>query len=135
LWIRGGGFWPDKDAHLQWLCDRLGAAAVMPTGTVHTEPYCLTILKVAHCFAVAELGLRGFQPLLPDMILRRDLSERAAFMGGGEGNEPPSTEAHEVEFAEHGSDRSLIVVRVRLLASLGTPSHHVVVGRRHGAEI
>lgn len=129
LWIRGGGFWPDKDAHMQWLCSKLGATAVMPAGTVHTEPYCLTILKVAHSFAAAELGIDRFEPLLPHMILKRDLNERASVLGGGEGNEPPSRELHEVGLVDWNQDPSLIIVRVRLFASLGTPSHHVVVGR------
>jgi hypothetical protein len=130
LWIRGGGFWPDRDAHLQWLCMKLGAVSVMPTGTAHTEPYCLTILKVAHSFANAELGVGGFEPLLPEMILKRDLRDRAMVLGGGSGDEPPSSEAHEVTFVEHSPDHTLIVVRVRLFSSLGAPSHHVVVGRR-----
>lgn len=130
LWVRGGGFWADKEAHMQWLCMKLGATAIMPTGTVHTEPYCLTILKVAHSFAAAELGLGSFEPLLPEMILKRDLKERALVLGGGGGDEPPSAEAHEVGFVSFEHDASLIVVRVRLFASLGTPSHHVVVGRR-----
>lgn len=34
MWVRGGGFWPDKDAHMQWLCDALKATHVMPTGTM-----------------------------------------------------------------------------------------------------
>jgi hypothetical protein len=129
-WIRGGGFWPNRDAHMQWLCTMLGATDIMPTGTVNAEPYCLTILKVAHSFAMAELGMCGFQPLLAQMILKRDLSERAAVLGGGGGNEPPSTELHEVGFVACSREPSVIVVRVRLFAALGTPSHHVVVGRR-----
>ncbi len=25
LWLRGGGFWDDRERHLQWLCEALGA--------------------------------------------------------------------------------------------------------------
>ena len=103
MWVRGGGFWPDKDAHMQWLCEALGATDVMPTGTMHTEPYCLAILKVAHAFATAELGRHAFEPLLPDMIRSRNLAERALVMGGGAGNEPPSNQAHEVTFVDSWS--------------------------------
>jgi hypothetical protein len=31
FWLRGGGFWQDRDRHLQWLCEALGAVEVMPT--------------------------------------------------------------------------------------------------------
>lgn len=71
----------------------------------------------------------GAKPL-PEMILKCDLKERALVLGGGEGNELPSAEVHEVGFVAFEKDTSLIVVRVRLFASLGTPSHHIVVGRR-----
>lgn len=131
FWIRGGGFWDDKDAHLQWLCNMLGAVEVMPIGTVNTEPFCLTLAKVAHSFASAELGIDAFEPFLCDMIRNRDLSNRALFIGGGEGNELPSAELHEVGFDDSiGVDPNIIVVRVRLFAILGTPTYHIAVGRR-----
>ena len=64
FWIRGGGFRENKDAHLQMLCEMLGAVEVMPTGTLHTEAFCLTLAKVAHSFAWAELGNAAFDPFL-----------------------------------------------------------------------
>lgn len=90
LWIRGGGFWPNRDAHMQWLCNMLKAVEIMPVATVHTKPFCLTLTKVAHAFAVAELGPNGFTPILADVIRTRDLTDRAAFFGGGRGDEAPS---------------------------------------------
>lgn len=131
FWTRGGGFCEDKDAHLQRLCEMLGATEVMPIGTVNTETFCLTLAKVAHAFASAELGINAFEPCLCDMIRNRDLSNRAMFIGGGEGNELPAAELHEVGFdREIGIDAETIVVRVRLFAVLGTPTYHVAVGRR-----
>lgn len=131
FWTRGGGFWEDKDAHLQWLCEMLGATEVMPIGAVNTETFCLTLAKVAHAFASAELGFDAFEPFLSDMIRKRNLSNRAMFIGGGEGNELPSAELHEVGFDSGvGIDADTIVVRVRLFAVLGTPTYHIAVGRR-----
>lgn len=130
FWIRGGGFWSDRDAHLQWLCEALGAKQVMPTGTVPTEPFCLTIAKIAHSFAIAEMGRRSFSPFLSDMIMKRDMNNRAAYIGGGAGNDEPSKNLHDVTFVFSG-DPSIVVVAVRLFALLGTPTYHVVVGSRN----
>lgn len=132
IWIRGAGFWPDRDAQLQWLCTALGATEVMPSATVNTEPFCLTLAKIAHAFAVAELGLGAFSPFLPDVIRNRDLSNRAEFIGGGSGNEPASAHLHEVVFDDTvGVDRRIVSVRIRLLGLLGTPTYHIAVGRRN----
>ncbi len=131
MWVRGGGFWPDRDAHLQWLCDALKAMEVMPTGTVHTEPFCLTLAKIAHAFAVAELGMAQFTPFLTQMICAKDLSHSADFIGGGKGDEPPGNELHEIAFDETiCADPSIIVVRLRLFSILGTPTYHIAVGRK-----
>lgn len=131
IWIRGGGFWPDKDAHLQWLCEMLGASEVMPSATVHTEPFCLVLAKIAHAFTVAEMGVGSFDPFLTKMVLERDLSKRADFIGGGRGDEPPSSTLHELDFDQTcSSDGDIIAVQIRLLALLGTPTYHVAVGRR-----
>ncbi len=103
----------------------------MPTGTLNADSFCLTLAKVAHSFAIAELGLSAFDPFLADMIRHKDVSNRAEFIGGGEGNEPSSTELHDVAMATGiGFEPSVVVVRVRLFAVLGTPTYHVAVGRR-----
>ena len=134
FWLRGGGFWPNRDAHLQWLCDALGAVQVMPTGSVNTETFCLTIAKVAHSFLAGKLGLHAFEPTLSAMIRDRDTSKRARFIGGGEGSEPPSEHLHEIDVATGMCvDPSIIVVRVRLFAVLGTPTYHVFAGRKISA--
>ena len=87
-------------------------------------------LEIAHSFAVAELGVGAVEPFLTDMIRHRDLSNRAEFIGGGGGNEPPSNDLHELAFDTAVSSKSnVIAVRIRLLGVLGTPTYHVAVGR------
>jgi len=130
LWLRGGGFWKDREKHLQWLCDALEAVAVMPTAEVKTDPFCLTLAKIAHAFTSAELGINAFTPFLTRMIRERDLSTTTQYIGGGEGNEAPSTHLHQIEFFETATSRDLITVRIRLLTVLGTPTYYVVVGRK-----
>lgn len=131
FWIRGAGFRRNRDEHLQWLCDALGAVEIMPIATVTTEAVCLTVAKTAHAYAVAELGLVAFEPFLTEMILRRDFSGRAIVLGGGRGDEPASRDLHDLAFAPEASiDPAIIAVRVRILGVLETPTYHVAVGRR-----
>ena len=131
FWIRGAAFWRNKDAHLQWLCEALGAVSVMPTATVNTEPFCLMLAKIAHSFAVAELGLHGFRPFLTEMIRNRDTSNRAHVIGGGQGNEAASAKLHDLEIdSTIDANPGLVVVRVRVLGVLETPTYHVVAGLR-----
>lgn len=130
FWLRGAGFRGEINAHLQWLCELLGAVQVMPIATMHAEPFCLTLAKIAHSFAIAELGLHSFHSFLSEMIRSRDLSNRAEFIGGGAGDEPPSEQLHDVAFDRAVSiDPAVIAVRIRLLGILGTPTYHVAVGR------
>lgn len=132
MWIRGAGFWQDRDAHLHWLCNILGVSEVMPIATLHTEPFCLTLAKIAHALAVAKLGAGRFLPFLAEMIRQGDLSSRPKYIGGGCGNEPPSDCLHELELDKTaGVDPNVITVRVRLFGILVTPTYHVVVGRRN----
>ena len=129
FWIRGAGFWEDRDAQLQWLCEKFDATEVMPEATIDAEPFCLTLAKIAHSYATAQLGLDGFFPFLTDAIKTRNLNNRADFIGGGKGDEPPSEQLHEVDFDENVAVNSnVIAVRIRLFAVLGTPTYHVAVG-------
>jgi hypothetical protein len=102
----------------------------MPTAEIQTDPFCLTLAKIAHAFTSAALGLDRFTPLLTKMIRQRDLSGASQFLGGGQGDEAPSAELHQVGFSETAASSDLIVVQIRLLAILGTPTYSVVVGRR-----
>jgi hypothetical protein len=131
FWLRGAGFQGDIDAHLEWLCALMKAEAVMPTAQIETAPIALTLAKIAHAFAVAELGPDAFEPFLTEIIRTGDLSDRATWLGGGQGNEPPDDVLHQLAFdPEIGFDPDVIAVRVRLLGVLGTPTYHLAVGRR-----
>jgi hypothetical protein len=132
FWIRGAGFRRDKDAHMQFLCDALGAREIMPTGTITSEPFCLMLAKIAHAYAVAELGLDSFTPCLQQMIIRRDLTDRPLLIGGGGGDEPPAGVLHDIaiDCSPH-TPPGAVVVRIRLLAAIGTPTYYVVAGYRN----
>lgn len=130
-WIRAASFRDGLFPHLEYLCQRLGVASVMPTAKCLTTPFCLMVAKIAHAFAIAELG-NSFQPFLSEMILRADTSNCKQYVGGLPQAEPASASLHELSFdfgSERCARRGVIVVRIRLLASLETPTYYVAAGR------
>ncbi len=88
------------------------------------------LAKIGHSFAIAELGDGSFEPLLPVLIVRGDLSNCVDVIGGLSHDEPPSSGLHELSLDDATFDHpNLVVVRVRLLSKLGTPTYYVVAGR------
>lgn len=109
---------------------------VQPVGEARVEEFCLMLAKIAHAFAVAELGCEGFEPMLQNVILRQDLSDRAKFIGGLKYTEAPTDDLHEIRLDRHVCDRpDLVSVRIRLLAKLGTPTYYVVAGQHLGLTV
>ena len=131
FWIRGAAGPQGPDAHNAALAKELGVAAIQPIGQCDVPAVCLTLAKIAHSFATAELGTGAFSPFLTSMITTGDSGKRAQFIGGLMYNEPQSNNLHEVSFGSHTCNRPDIVsVRIRLLAALDTPTYFVAVGRR-----
>ncbi|GAB2808174.1 hypothetical protein [Dyella kyungheensis] len=88
------------------------------------------LAKVAHGYAVAEIGLESFEPLLLDLILGR--SEEISHLIGGDGRDmPPMDEEFYLTSGWHEDVHgSFLVVVMRLYANLGAPWYSVVVGRK-----
>jgi hypothetical protein len=90
------------------------------------------IAKIAHSYAVAELGLGGFRPYLLELILCRiqELNQALQWIGC-EPQLPPSTADlfsltwNKVILAD---GRRLVIVHIRLFPFFGTPHYHLVVG-------
>lgn len=106
---------------------------VIPFIGVNAKYQALMLGKIAHSFAVAELGLNGFNPLLPDLI-RGDPPDPALLELVGERipNQPPTDEMHEIELLreQHSSGQAYWIVRVRLFASKeATPTYDIIVGK------
>ncbi len=93
------------------------------------------LAKIAHSYAVAELGLETFRPLTLDIILGRT-NNVSYLVGGSFEIPPPEPEGkhllnityqvetlNDLEFV-----RAIIIVGIRLFASIETPAYHVVVG-------
>ncbi len=131
FWIRGASASEGFFEHLDDLIAKLGVHAVYPVAEARVEEFCLMLAKIAHSFAVAEIGSGQFEPLLLDLLLKRDLLNRANFIGGLKYDEPPSQELHEISLDDHTCNRpDLVAVRIRFLSKLGTPTYYVVAGRR-----
>ena len=105
------------------------------TQTFRAMPYQFArfIAKAAHGFAVANLGVDCFEPLANDIILGR--SDDYFRLVGSEHREPPSSGwpsggQHHLSIAVQfvRDNVGLVVVDVKLFASLDTPVYHAVVG-------
>lgn len=110
-----------------------GVGIVLPP--VNRLDYLRSLAKTAHAFAVAELGIEGFEPFLEDIILNRS-DELARFVGdmpGVASLEGPSGHSFKITLGqtppELGAAGGLLVVFMQYWAELGCPPHLVVVGR------
>jgi hypothetical protein len=91
------------------------------------------IAKIAHAFAVAELGLGGIASLLLNLIYGRPPMLAAYLIGSSSTHEPPSDQLHEIGFGDpfYLDGHEMVVVRIRLFAFLsGSPTHFALVGVR-----
>lgn len=91
------------------------------------------LAKIAHAYTTAELGVGGFKPCLLSLILRARRPMFADhFVGSTYTDDPRSPRLHDVHFVSPIKDGpfEMIVVRIRLFASLSMPTHYAVAGAR-----
>jgi hypothetical protein len=131
LWIRGASFRDGITAHIENLAAALGVSEIMPTATVIAPDFFRLLAKIAHGFAIAELGMEAFDPFLIPMIRDADTSNSVQYVGGMPKEEPPQHDLHVLSLITwEGPLRDIVTIKVRLLAILGTPTYFVAVGRR-----
>jgi hypothetical protein len=88
------------------------------------------LAKIAHAKAVAELGVDGFAPLLPNLVLG-NAKAPSRFVGcySGEPIAAESNVVHRLHLEWLTVDKTTYVnANIRLFAQLGTPTYLVVVG-------
>jgi hypothetical protein len=65
------------------------------------------------------------------MICDGDTSNSVQYIGGLRDQEPTAIGIHELSFAPNDFSRpDIVTVKIRLLATLETPTYYVAVGRR-----
>nr|WP_242154360.1 HNH endonuclease [Sphingomonas sp. BAUL-RG-20F-R05-02] len=111
--------------------DETGARHVaMKIGEVNRSHFLRFLAKTAHAFAVAELGIDGFNPCLTDIILDRE-DEMSDYVGGTfpstDGPIPPEI----TTILAIGGVGDLVAVRIQFYHVLGSPAYAVVVGREN----
>jgi hypothetical protein len=100
--------------------------------SIKPRQFSRVLAKIAHSYAVAQLGLDGFRPLLLDLIHKRNV-EKAPELIGCETQTPPAASGvvHELSLLPN---RCYVAVRIRLFAStsvdgVAMPVYLVVAGR------
>jgi hypothetical protein len=129
FWIRGAS------DHDEIIPSGAGSdvAVMAPTSSVKASEFFRMLAKIAHAFAIAEMGMGSFSPFLTAMICDADTSNSGRYIGGLQCIEPATTSIHELSFDPQRGDRSgIVAVRIRLLAALETPTYYVAVGQRPG---
>ena len=131
LWIRAASFRDGIMPHLKALIEELNLADIEPTATFSAPEFFQMLAKIAHAFAVAEMGVGSFTPFLTPLICNADTSNSVQYIGGLQHAEPATTAIHEMSFGSHTCNRpEIVAVRIRLLAVLETPTYFVAVGCR-----
>ena len=129
LWVRAASFRDGIIPHLEALATELNVAAIEPTATVRAPEFFRMLAKIAHAFAVAEMGIVSFSPFLTSMICDGDVSNSVQSVGGLRSTEPATVAIHELSFSSHARCPDIVAVRIRLLAALETPTYYVAVGK------
>lgn len=126
LWIRGAS--PNHDFHelLQSLAEELGVYSLMPESKAEVSAFCSLLAKIALAYTVAERGVAAQRSRLANMAVGDDMQNCLYYIGSVEKDEPPSDSLHELSLCHHARTGS-ILVRLRLLAKLGTPTYFVVL--------
>lgn len=126
FWIRGASPSYDFNALLERLCGELRVHSVMPEARHDMPAFCRVLSKIAYAYAVAELGFDIAKSPVARLATDGDLSHCRYFIGGTSGQEPPRNVLHELSihfFPMYPRP----VVRLRLLAKLGTPAYLVAL--------
>ncbi|MGX5652527.1 hypothetical protein ACWKW4_19905 [Hydrogenophaga borbori] len=126
FWIRGASPSHDINALLEELVRKMRVHAVMPEAQHDMQAFCRVLSKIAFAYAVAELGYEVAKSPVARIAINGDLEHCQHFIGGSQAQEPPGDGLHELSI-HFLPTYSRPVVRIRLLAKLGTPVYLVAL--------
>ena len=131
LWIRGASPSHNFDALLKELVSDLNVHSIMPESLADIGAFCRLLAKIGYAFAVAENGGKPFDSLIARYAIGGDVRSCLHYIGSREDDEPVARSLHDLNMVLD-PEGILLVVRIRLLARLGTPTYYVVV--RNGVD-
>lgn len=129
LWIRGASSHHDFDELLQSLAAELGVHTVMPESKAEVPAFCALLAKIALAYLAAETCAVIPNSRLAQIALGANMDNCLHYIGSLATDEPPSGSLHELSLSSSARG-NCVVVRVRLLAKLGTPTYFVVLPKK-----
>jgi hypothetical protein len=120
-----------NQAEMRKLAGALGGH-ITGTTNVDTDAFLRMLAKIAHGFAVSQLGLNGFDPELPPFILGQSPDLAPYLLGNSFWPDIPIVPGH----LSHQlglttipwGDQHQVAVRIQLFAAHGAPSYTVIAG-------
>jgi hypothetical protein len=104
---------------------------VFVTTSLDVYALCKTLAKIAHAYAVAEMGIDRFTHMLPHYIVGGYDEWATYYVGGLPKSESAGSTLHEISIeAPTVETWRYVVVRIRLFANVGAPTYRVVAGER-----
>lgn len=125
FWIRGASPHHDFFELLQSLVRELRVHAVMPEAKADVAAFCSMLAKIALSAMVANGGRPLPGSRLAQIAVGENMQNSRYYIGTLSGDEKPSQRLHEVSIGSVLRSGA-VVVRIRLLAKLGTPTYLVV---------
>jgi hypothetical protein len=125
------GILPSFGLRLKPYLDQGAVTFVPPRSSATSEQLGRMLAKIAHSYAVAELGIMGFQPFLRNIILGTDIRHLSHYVGGTRELPPASNNGYEIKLStvESIGFHSYLMASIRLLSDVqGMPEYWVVVG-------
>lgn len=126
LWIRGASPSHNFDSLCRKLVTDLKVHTIMPESKADVESLCRLLAKIAYSFAVAKHGGKPIASPLIRYATGGDTGDCLRYIGSLDEEEPPAKSLHDLNMVVD-PECKLMVVRIRLLARLGTPTYYVVV--------
>ena len=117
MWMR------ESDAFDEFKRSR-GVVSAEVAVSIKPQQIARVLAKTAHAFAVPQLGVDGFSPLLLDLIHRRVVENAPELVGSDPYTPPPTVGVmHELSLVPH---EKFVVVRIRLFASSSVNEEHAM---------
>jgi hypothetical protein len=95
---------------------------------MNPDAYSRMLAKIAHSYAIAELGEAAFNPVLRNFI-RGQPMQALQWIGDDTESPPPVPHLHSIQWsAQTANGHHYLIVSLRLFSFMGSPQYHIVVG-------